>query len=145
MEMTENSRLIVVPAQAGFDLVEPCRNERGTVDELVFLPIVAWAIELFFRKRGDGTGEDFAGSIAHSVTIEAPSDPLREVIRTLTGKFIFCEHTLVDDEAAAIAEFNRLFAEARELGAKPTTRALPMADDCDSACGRGRGTLVRIA
>jgi hypothetical protein len=116
--MIENSRLIVVRAQPGFDLVEPYRNERGTVDELVFLPIVAWAVEMFFRKGGDGAGEDFAGSIAHAVTIEAPSDPLREVIRTPAGKFIFCEHTLVDDEAAAIAEFNRLFAESREPRAK---------------------------
>jgi hypothetical protein len=114
--MTENSRLIVVPAQPGFDLVAPYRNERGTVDELVFLPIVAWAVEMFFRKRG--AGEDFAGSIAHAVAIEAPSDPLREVIRTPTGKFIFCEHTLVDDEATAIAEFNRLFTESREPRAK---------------------------
>jgi hypothetical protein len=32
-------------------------------------------------------------------------NPLRDVIRAPTGKFIFCEHTLVDDEAAAIAEF----------------------------------------
>jgi hypothetical protein len=35
-EMSENSRLIVVPEQPGFDLVEPCRNERGTVDRLPF-------------------------------------------------------------------------------------------------------------
>jgi len=105
-EMIENSPLIVVPAQPGFDLVEPCRNAQGVVDELVLVPIVAWAIEVIWR-RSRGQGDCYAGSVVYAITIESPSDPLRQVIRTPGGKFHFCEDRVVDDEAAAIAEFNR--------------------------------------
>src|SRR3954470_1071573 len=109
--MSENSRLIVVPAQPGFDLVEPSRNAQGVVDELVLIPIVAWAVEVIWR-RCSGQGDCYAGSVLYPVTIESPSDPHRHVIRTPTGKFHFCEDRVVDDEAAAIAEFNREAAHA---------------------------------
>jgi hypothetical protein len=104
--MTENSRLIVVPAQPGFDLVEPCRNAQGVVDELMLVPIVAWAVEVIWQ-RFSGHGDGYAGSVVYPVTIESPSDPFRQVIRTPTGKFHFCENCVMDDEAAAVAEFNR--------------------------------------
>jgi hypothetical protein len=108
--MNEHSQLIVVPAQPGFDLVEPSRSAQGAVNELVFLPIVAWAVEVIWRRQ-NGQPDCYAGSIAHPVTIETPIDPLREVIRTPNGVFLFCEDRVVDDEAAAIAEFNRERAE----------------------------------
>jgi hypothetical protein len=95
-----------VPAQPGFDRVEPCRNAQGVVNELILVPIVAWAVEVMWR-RCRSQGELYAGSVVYAVTIETPSDPLRQVIRTPTGKFHFCEDRVVDDEAAAIAEFNR--------------------------------------
>jgi hypothetical protein len=104
-EMSENSRLIVVAAQPGFDLVEPCRNAQGLVDELLFVPIVAWATEVIWRSCR--SQEDYAGSVVYAITIESPRDPLRQVIRTPAGKFHFCEDRVVDNEAAAIAEFNR--------------------------------------
>jgi len=104
--MTENSQLIVVAAQPGFDLVEPCRNAQGVVDELLLVPIVAWAMEVIWRKYSS-QGDCYAGSIVYAMTIESPRDPSRQVIRTPAGKFHFCENCVVDDEAAAMAEFNR--------------------------------------
>jgi hypothetical protein len=103
----------------GFDRVEANHNDNGIVDTLVFIPIVAWVVEVFCRKGGS-TGDDYAGSVAHPVTVESASDSgCGEVIRTPTGRFIFCEHTYIDDEAAALAEFNRLRAGAGERNVKP--------------------------
>ena len=117
--MSESSRLTVVPAQPGFDLVEASHNVKGIVDTLVFIPIVVWAVEVICRKNG-GACDDYAGSVAYPVTVESASDSgYGEVIRTPTGRFIFCEHTYVDDETAALAEFNRLRASAVKRSAKP--------------------------
>src|SRR3954452_17601537 len=110
--MSESSRLMVVPAQPSFDLVGASHNDNGTVDALVFMPIVAWVVEVFCRKSG-GTGDDYAGSVAYPVTVASGIDSdYGTIIRTPTGRFIFCEHTHVDDETAALAEFNRLRASA---------------------------------
>jgi hypothetical protein len=119
--MSENSRLTVVPAQRGFDLVEPSFNDKGVVESLVFIPIVAWVVEVFCRNGGNA-GDDYAGSVAYPVTVQSAIDSdYGTVIRTPIGRFVFCEHTYVDDEAVAIAEFNRLRASAGERHAKAPT------------------------
>jgi len=112
--MSESSRLVVVPAEPGFDLVEASHNDKGIVDTLVFIPIVAWVIEVICRKNGNACN-NYAESVAHPVALETSIDSCYgTVIRTPTGRFVFCEHTHVDDDVAALAEFNRLRGSARK-------------------------------
>src|SRR5262245_15252392 len=102
--MSNRIILNVVPALPGFHAVMPQkRSPNGDVTGLSYNPIVAWVVETELDKT---TGQ-YAGALAYPVTIDS-TDLSQPVIKTPEGETIFVEHTTVDDEAEAIAEFNRL-------------------------------------
>lgn len=93
-----NSRHNIVPAIAGYDLVEGVEDETGNIVELAYVPVVAWAIE---EAQSSSTGWPIGLGLQVKPTIKS-------FVRTPKGQFYTLEGDIYEDEQSVLEELREL-------------------------------------
>ncbi|GEO18726.1 hypothetical protein [Microvirga aerophila] len=90
----------IVPAEAGYDLVDGVINEKGNVVELAYTPVIAWTVQ-----------EDETSSSAWPIVLGFKPTPILEsFIRTPKGHYYTLEGDLFEDERSVLEEIQKRVA-----------------------------------